>query len=101
MFVRQSLVAYSINSPSLHINNAMLDTVTLDFARKLSLQYAPANGNSLPFASVQFVPVVSFQVFTPGVAQIMLVWVLTPCRIVSLYRRFGCCTIQLYQIRSP
>jgi hypothetical protein len=79
----------------------MLDPVTLDFVRKLSLQYAPANGNSLPFASVQFVPVVSFQVFTPGVGQIMLVWVLTPCSIVSFLIRFGCCTIQVYQIRSP
>lgn len=57
----------------------MLDPVTLDFARELSLQYAPANGNSLPFASVQFVPVVSFQVFTTGVVQIMLVWFLIPC----------------------
>lgn len=72
-FVRQILLVFSLNSLSLHINNAMLDPVTLDFARKLSLQYAPANGNSFPFASVafgsvQFVLVVSFQVFTPGVA---------------------------------
>lgn len=63
-----------------------------------------SNRNSFPFASIPFgsemqcMPVVRFQVFTQGVAQVMLFWVLTLCRIISMFRRFGCCSTRQYQV---